>query len=201
MKRAAASAERGVVLFVALIILVAMSLAGIALMRSVDTGTIVAGNLAFRQSTMFVADLGIEAARAWLVATAASSPGTLNAHATDQAYCARLDDATIATSFSGACAGATFAAREVTAAPYAPPAGYTVRYVIHRMCSDQGDPSTAAIECVKAAGTAVGGAGGTKGAAVYGAYALAAPVATVYRVTVQVTGPRNSRSYVQAVVF
>ena len=39
--------QSGVVLFISLIILVAMSLAGIALIRSVDTSNLIAGNLAF----------------------------------------------------------------------------------------------------------------------------------------------------------
>lgn len=58
--------QRGVVLFFALIALVAMSLAAVALIRSVDTSTIIAGNLAFRQSTTNAGDAGIEAAMSWL---------------------------------------------------------------------------------------------------------------------------------------
>ncbi|MBU0621905.1 MAG: pilus assembly PilX N-terminal domain-containing protein [Gammaproteobacteria bacterium] len=60
------SKQRGVVLFFALIALVAMSLAAVALIRSVDTSTLIAGNLAFRQSATTVADAGIEAAMGWL---------------------------------------------------------------------------------------------------------------------------------------
>ena len=37
--------QSGVVLFIALIVLVAMTLAGIAIMRSVDTGNQIAGNV------------------------------------------------------------------------------------------------------------------------------------------------------------
>ena len=48
--------QKGVVLFIALIVLVAMSLAGISMMRAVDTGTLVAGNLAFRQSASHASD-------------------------------------------------------------------------------------------------------------------------------------------------
>ena len=44
--------QRGVVLFIALIVMVAMSLAAIALIRSVDTTNILIGNLAFRQSSI-----------------------------------------------------------------------------------------------------------------------------------------------------
>lgn len=50
--------QRGVVLLITLIILVAMTLAGIGMMRSVDTGNVIAGNLAFRQATMQANDAG-----------------------------------------------------------------------------------------------------------------------------------------------
>ena len=63
--------QRGVILFIALIVLVAMSLAGIALMRSVDTNVLIAGNLAFRQGATLAADRGIEDAKNWLAANAA----------------------------------------------------------------------------------------------------------------------------------
>lgn len=59
--------QSGFTLIIALIVLVAMSLAGIALVRSVDTGVMVAGNLAFRQGATVAGDAGIEAARTWLL--------------------------------------------------------------------------------------------------------------------------------------
>ena len=58
--------QHGVVLFIALIILVAMTLAGIALVRSVDTNNIISGNLAFKHSSLLAADRGIQAAFVWL---------------------------------------------------------------------------------------------------------------------------------------
>ena len=48
--------ERGTIIFIALIVLVAMSLAGIALMRSVDTANLIAGNLAFKNAIAFQGD-------------------------------------------------------------------------------------------------------------------------------------------------
>lgn len=57
-KISAPRAQRGVVLLITLIILVAMTLAGIGMMRSVDTGSIVAGNMAFRQATASAGDAG-----------------------------------------------------------------------------------------------------------------------------------------------
>ncbi len=60
------SHQRGVVLFIALIVMVAMSLAAIALMRSVDTTSAVIGNLAFRQASILPANYGLEDAAAGL---------------------------------------------------------------------------------------------------------------------------------------
>jgi type IV pilus assembly protein PilX len=64
------SQQRGVVLFIALIVMVAMSLAAIALMRSVDTTTQVIGNLAFRQASILPANYALEDAAAGLFADA-----------------------------------------------------------------------------------------------------------------------------------
>ncbi len=61
-----AARQRGVVLFFALVALVAMSLAAVALIRSVDTATLIAGNLALKQSGNESGDRGIEAASTWL---------------------------------------------------------------------------------------------------------------------------------------
>ena len=54
--------QRGVSLVIALIALVAMTLAGLALMRSVDTTNLISGNLAFRQSALNATDVGVETA-------------------------------------------------------------------------------------------------------------------------------------------
>jgi Tfp pilus assembly protein PilX len=59
--------QHGATLIIALIVLVAMSLAGIATMRSVDTSALVAGNIAFKESAVSGADQGIQAGLTWLV--------------------------------------------------------------------------------------------------------------------------------------
>ena len=203
MKRLARRTQEGVVLFIALIILVAMSLAGIALLRGVDTGTVIAGNLAFRQNTMFVGDMGVEAARVWLQANA----GGLSNDLPGNAYYATwgentdllgndTDPTTNPYNWNGAV--------NVAAAPFTPPSGYTVRYVIHRLCEVTGDPNTdpaVAAKCMRSSGTGGSTSTGSKGAAGYGNYALSSPVASVYRITVQVSGPRSTLSYIQATVF
>lgn len=197
MKQVLRKAQRGVVLFVALIVLVAMSLAGIALMRNVDTGTIIAGNLAFRQTATHVADLGVEAARSWLTSTASA---TLQNDQTGSAYYATfqsnidlLGNIAAQTDFDWTNNSVT------TTGGFAGPSGYTVRYVIHRLCQSSGDPASAS--CVKTSVSSSSTSTGTKGAATYGSYAITVPTAALYRITVRVQGPRNTLSYIQSTVF
>ena len=201
MRPALHSAQKGIVLFIALIVLVAMSLAGIALMRNVDTGTIIAGNLAFRQTSTHVGDVGIEAARGWLMASAAASlqndqPGN-GYYATWQAGIDLLGTISGTADFAWDTDGKDVTT--VVPAPAPPPAGYSARFVIHRLCENSGDPAGAG--CVRATGTATAASGGTKGAAVYGSYAISVPTSSLYRITVRISGPRNTLSYVQAIVF
>ena len=60
--------QRGVVLFIALIVMVAMSLAAVALIRAVDTGTQVIANLALRQASIVLAHWAVENASSALFA-------------------------------------------------------------------------------------------------------------------------------------
>ena len=62
MKRAYRNKQQGVVLVIAMIALVAISLAGVALMRTVDTSNVVSGNIAFNEAAMQLADVGAELA-------------------------------------------------------------------------------------------------------------------------------------------
>jgi hypothetical protein len=61
-------AQSGVALIMVLIMLTAMAIAGVALVRVVDSANVISGNFAFRQSTLNIADLGVEAATADLIA-------------------------------------------------------------------------------------------------------------------------------------
>jgi len=185
-------AQRGAILFIALIVLVAMSLAGLALMRGVDTGALIASNLAFRQSATAAGDSGIEAGRAWLLSSSGASLYTDNpSNAYYSTFQTNVDlvggDAT-KTPFDWSTA--------VDAGTDA--AGNQVSYVIQRMCELPGDP--ASVSCLRAAGVS-GTSSGSKGAASYGGYAISAPTGAFYRITVRVTGPRNTVSFVQATVF
>ena len=52
--------QRGVVLFIALLVMVVLMMAGIALIRSTDTATVVSGNLTLEQAANSAADRSIE---------------------------------------------------------------------------------------------------------------------------------------------
>ena len=152
-------AQRGAVLFIALIVLVAMSLAGLALMRGVDTGTLIASNLAFKQSATAAGDLGIEAGRGWLMSNGGPPlyvdiPGSAY-YSTFQTNVDLVGGDPTKTPFDwGTAASAGTDA-----------AGNQVSYVIQRLCELPGDP--ASVNCIRASG-ATSTSSSTKGAATYG---------------------------------
>jgi type IV pilus assembly protein PilX len=179
--------QRGAVLFIALIVLVAMSLAGIALIRSVDTANLIAGNLAFKQNATHGGDWGAEQARVWLQAQSAATlyndiPGR---------YSAAMQSGLDFTATDPSAPDFDWNANSFDAGT--DPAGNQVHYVIHRMCDFAGNPGS--VNCVRT--TTGGTVGGTQGGATYGGAALPSTSQIYYRITARVTGPRNTVSYVQ----
>lgn len=195
----ARQAERGVVLIIALIVLVAMTLASIAMVRSIDTSTIIAGNLAFKQSGVASGDAGIEAAAAWLSANG----DILTADSPANGYYATSQDSLDLTGGATPNISAddldwSNGGKVKKLAKDA--AGNEAAYVIHRMCNGTGvlNGSTCATEDGLLTGSSQGSARqmttyqpGTWTAAATRGY---------YRITVRVAGPRNTISYVQAFV-
>jgi type IV pilus assembly protein PilX len=192
-------AQRGAVLFIALIVLVAMSLAGLAMMRGVDTGAMIANNLAFKEGATMAADSGVESARTWLLNNAGATlygnqPGVTNGVGYFATWQEGLD-------FTKGDADATndFNWTGNSVALAADAAGNQASYVIHRMCETPGDPSS--INCIRVTDSSGSTTSSSKGAAAFGTYAIGNPSSTFYRITVRVIGPRNTVSYVQAVVY
>lgn len=192
--------QEGMVLFVALIVLVAMTLAGIALMRSVDTNVLIAGNLAFRQGATMAGDWGVEAARTWISANTAGTGLQEDQVGSSIAYYStwqsNLD--LIGTRPSTP----QFDWQNTSRLLGTDAGGNEVRYVIHRLCGGSGPPDSASANCVKASAGAgaSGAAGGTKGVVAYGVAPLPGISSTYYRVTVKISGPRNTVSFVQAIL-
>lgn len=186
--------QRGVVLFIALIVLVAMSLAGVALIRGVDTANLIAGNLAFRQGATHAADWGIEQARAWLNSQSATTldtdqPGVTNGGG----YWANMQSGL---DFTGSDPAKTHFNWSTATNLGTDANGNQVQYVIHRLCNAAG--MTSSTQCITS--STGGTSSGTKGGAAYGTFALSGTTQLYYRITTRVVGPRNTTSYVQVVV-
>lgn len=199
--------QRGIVLLIALIALVAISLAGIALMRSVDAGLMITGNLSFKQTAAHAGDAGTEAAIEWLDANTADLANDVAAagyYATWRAACdhlgtrsADIGDDVVWESGDAPQPGCGMVAVAVGADRL--PDGYAATYVINRMCNGEGLPNNPAIFCSAYLSSSIG-SGSTKAGASYGQMPLSGTAQQYYRVTTRVVGPRNTESIVQAIV-
>ena len=203
--------QRGVVLFFTLVALVAMMLAAVALIRSVDTSTLIAGNIAFKQAATASGDAGIEAAVNWLANTqsANSSINVLNdgSHPfnltggtgsyMNAGYFSNDDPTVSLTDGSGIVwdnSDSTLVGTDGS--------GNTIRYVIQRMCRTANQP-------VQSANCLFSGAVEDQNGqniplpqdVCTGAGCPSAGQAPMMRITSRTTGPRNTVSYVQAFVY
>jgi len=188
--------QRGSVLLIALILLVALSLAGIALIRSVSTSNIIAGNLAFQQAATHSADVGVETALTFLQTNSGAGVTTLHASVltgTGTRYVALRQDPAAGQSWD-AYWNSTLAGSGAVNTLAADAAGNTVSYVIHRLCDNAGAPSYPGCS---APPVDTGTASSSMGA---GVVTVAGDKQVYYRITARVTGPRNTLSYVQAIV-
>ena len=181
------SKQQGIVLFIALIVLVAMTLAGIAMVRQMTSGMAIAGNLAFKQNATAAADLGIESARAWLVAR------------TDVALSSDLLTDGYFSSWSPTFNPTTYNWDANTSPTLSDGAGNNVRYVIHRLCGTAGTAVNAAGQnCVT---LTVAGSNSTKIGLDANTTPLSNTIQPYFRITSRTTGPRNTLSYVQVIMY
>lgn len=175
------------VLMIALIMLIAMTMAGLAMMRSIGAGVGIAGNLAFKQTATAVADYGVETARTWVVA---HSTEALKSDSVADGYYSTWNigfspmthdwsNSKLVTSDDGA--------------------GNEVRYVVHRLCESANlVPNEPTQKC---ATLTTPGAGTSKGGGTGGMTVLTTAIQPYFRVTSRVKGPRNTVSYVQVVMY
>jgi Tfp pilus assembly protein PilX len=210
-ERSRMTKQRGVVLFFALIALVAMSLAAVALIRSVDTSTLIAGNLGFKQAAATSGDAGTEAAINWLlqmqnansaknVITDATHPFNITDLAANPGYFSNADPGLNLT------ASSTWNDTNSVLVGAGPDSsGNTVRYLIQRMCRNANVPiqdGSGTVHCLFGVdpantnpqnvplpsdiceGTGCPPAGRTP----------------LFRITTRITGPNLTLSYIQAFV-
>ncbi len=206
--RGIAHHQQGVVLLIALIVLVAMTLAGIGLVRSVDTGNMVAGNLAFKQGATLAGDAGTEAAISWLTplngdAALYVNDAAAGYYATSQATLDPTNNHSAATVPAvdwddNNCSGLVFSIC-VKPAPAISVGDNSVSYIIHRLCQTETDPNNVGNTCVT---YQYGGSTSPKrGELKYGDDKRFEPLpGPYYRIISRVKGPRNTISFVETMI-
>ena len=204
--RKSALKQRGVVLFFALIALVVMSLAAVALIRSVDTSTMIAGNLAFKQAAITSGDSGVESAISALNAmqTAMKAANnnvlmdptnTFNQDSAANGYYSNADPTRVLTDPANWGNG-----NSVLVGTDA--SGDEVRYIIQRICRDP-NVVLSATNCLFSA-PAVDNNGQQvplPSDICQGTGCPKAGQSPEYRITSRTAGPANTFSYVQAFVY
>lgn len=194
--------QDGFILITSLVILLAMTLLGIALVRSVDTATLISNNLGFRQSTLASADRGTEAAVAWMTANKGALLNDVPAqgyYATEQTGTDFTGQGTSSSADDVDWSGAS-GVRRAFAITGTDGAGNKSAYIIQRMCDQAGSyVPGGAIQCATSSNTVT--TGSSKGGVQYGSYAISGKTMMHYRVTTRTTGPKNTTSFVQTTVL
>lgn len=178
--------QDGMVLLIALIMLIAMTMAGLAMMRSIGAGVGISGNLAFKQTATSVADFGIEQARSWLTSPVRTIDD-LKADVVAEGYYATWNLGFSPQNYNWSNS------KLVTANDGT---GNEIRYVIHRLCETNNLAPNEPLQ--KCATLTTPGSGGSKTG---DATNLSTSIQPYFRVTSRVKGPRNTVSYVQVVMY
>lgn len=209
--------QRGISLIVVLIGLVIISFAAVALLRSTDTATLIAGNLGFKKAALASGDAGNEVAIAYLNANAAGT--TLHQDVAASGYYSSSRDGCDLTGtrtpndpdddvdwVGGAPQPSCNVSAFTPAAPAGVAAGYTVSYVVNRMCNAAGNPGSVlaadgvtAMVCSSSDGSSSGD-GSTQVGPDYSGFAFTGSSKTYYRITTRIAGPRNTVRFIQAFV-
>ncbi len=176
--------QDGIVLLIALVVLVAMTLAGIAMVRQITSGVGIAGNIGFRQNALTASDLGIESGRSFLNTISTSNPTVLESDNLP-GYYASWPSTPIDFTKPAIWANATTLPTDST--------GNTVSYIVHRMCSSAGSRTLPTNQCVLQDSTA-----GIVGVSPVELVKNGQPF---YRITARVQGVRGSTTFVQVMEY
>jgi type IV pilus assembly protein PilX len=194
--RAPRHRQRGIIMFIALIVMVALSLAAVALIRSVDTTTTVLGNLAFRLASVQPANAAVESAAAALfqeqdINHAIRIPDLTVNFAAENYYAFRQAEAPTL-GIPAVLASKTAMAGLTQVVPVDASTGNTIQYVIERMCVAAGTATAANCDLM----TPKVNSGDTIG----DSNIKVAPTIPFYRVTIRVDGPQRTTSFLQAML-
>ncbi len=201
-------AQRGLSLIFALLALMALSLGAVALVRSIDTGTVVLGNLGFKQAATASTDTGVKDAL-----TALQSLSDKTANASSSAYYAtaydnldvtgqRQNSGRVLVDWDGdSCA---YAAGTVTSVCTLQPATSTtdsnVKYAIFRLCKTTGDINLGTNNCAQPGSGSGGEAAARNSIDASAAQRFRGKPGAFYRIVVRAKGARNTTSFTETIV-
>lgn len=194
-----ASRQRGVVLFVALIVLVVMALTGVAMVRQSGTGLSIAGNVGMRQNALSGADLGTEAAMAWWMPLR-NVAGALDSDLPAQGYFSDWGSPLLAPNrLAGDPSTYPWDNANSVLVTSDDGTGNEVRYIIERLCEDPNASTTAVDQrCVQMPVKDGNDMSGT--CAHYPKLCQPPAMVVQYRVSSRSVGPRNTVSYIQVML-
>ena len=182
--------QRGVVLFVAIIVLIIMTLAGIALLRQMGIGTSIAGNVAFKESATSVADRGTEFARNWIRTNATATDSFSDGYYSS--WTGPWGNSVDPSTFTWTDANS----RQLTDDDSQ--TGNVTRIIIQRLCAVANAPSNGSGQTCSSSSAA--NQGQTQGGVSYGTPTWQVQAAPYFRVTSKVTGVRGTVSYTQVIL-
>lgn len=182
--------HNGFVLLVSLIMMIVMTLGALAMVRSLNSATLIAGNLGFRVAALNSADSGLEAATNWLQINMAM---LADDDANQGYYSAGIGFNPAAGQTWDAYWKGALAAQAIALPQDA--MGNTTSYVVHRMCTFPGNPGGG--NPCSFAPISLSNIGEQPGKELYNPD-LNPPPQVYYRITARVQGPRNSSAYTQA---
>lgn len=212
--------QSGVVLFFAMLALVVMSIAAVALIRSVDTNALLSGNMVFRQSANTTTNVALEGITETIAKTVTLTASTAN-HPTQGYYanCSQFDTQPDAQ----ACDGSrlTTATWDNTNSSLVPSQtdgndeirngvdrqGNEIRYVVERMCNYSnaelaaGTSASDASRCMMASSPSNGEkcSHNANNRELF-KQCITSSDSPLYRVTLRISGPKNTVTYMQSFI-
>jgi type IV pilus assembly protein PilX len=204
--------QAGISLMMVLICLAIMALAAVGLIRMIDSGSMIVGNVAFKQSTTSASDRAAQNAINWLLANAGGT--TLFNDVAASGYYATslsaLDPSGNSTATTrvlvnwedASCSGASCISPSAVDGSID---GYRVQYVITRLCKAVGDPNPASNtgqSCSRPMSDS-SAASTKRGELRYGDHARfgGGTPGPFYRIIARAAGPRNTVSLTETYVY
>jgi type IV pilus assembly protein PilX len=213
-------AQSGIVLFFALLALAVMSIAAVALIRSVDTNALLSGNMAFRQSASSASNVALEGVTENITKNVALTVST--AHMRQLGYyanCIQFDtqptalvcDGNRLTTMKWDDSNSKLAPNQTDGNDEIRDGidrqGNEIRYVIERMCNyseaeiNSGTAPSDASRCMMASSPSNGeNCSHNIGNLELFKRCIAASDSPLYRITLRIAGPKNTLTFMQSFI-